>query len=378
MLDIENNKQNTRMSDFYKHFNKNVLPLLERYDSVRLEDLKKMIIYSFLAIPVTIIAICIISMRGGINIFESTDTLINSVPIFILCCAIAILMIICGVNYEYRKKVKKQFTQKIINSLGEIEWHSEKSLISDSEIRKSNLFGLYNDKTCDDSFKGIYKEVPFRISEVEMVDEVRTKRFYAAWKSFKGIIIAIKSNKKIKAQTIVTTKGDLNVQNIRFVYLIAALVVSIPILFFCDNIVMSSVIAGVLLLLGAIFCIIDTIKQKDKKQKSLKKILLEDLEFNKKYNTYSADEVEGRYLVTTAYMQRFKNLHTAFGIRNAKCSFFDDEIIFALSTSKNFFELSGNIFISLKDTKQIKKFYEEISAIYDIIDYFKLSEKTGL
>ena len=141
---------------------------------------------------------------------------------------------------------------------------------------------------------------------------------------------------------------------------------------------MSSVIAGVLLLLGAIFCIIDTIKQKDKKQKSLKKILLEDLEFNKKYNTYSADEVEGRYLVTTAYMQRFKNLHTAFGIRNAKCSFFDDEIIFALSTSKNFFELSGNIFISLKDTKQIKKFYEEISAIYDIIDYFKLSEKTGL
>ena len=87
----------------------------------------------------------------------------------------------------------------------------------------------------------------------------------------------------------------------------------------------------------------------------------------------------GRYLVTPAFMERFKNLHTSFGTEMAKCAFFDDKIMFALSTGKNLFELTGGMFFSLKDNaEQAKIFYEEISAIYEIIDYFKLDEKTGL
>ena len=98
-----------------------------------------------------------------------------------------------------------------------------------------------------------------------------------------------------------------------------------------------------------------------------------------KYNDYSSNQIEGRYLVTTSFMERFKTLHTAFGSNKAKCAFFDDKIMFAISTGKNLFELTGGIFFSLKDNEeQAKIFYEEISAIYDIIDYFKLDEKTGL
>ena len=53
--------------------------------------------------------------------------------------------------------------------------------------------------------------------------------------------------------------------------------------------------------------------------------------------------------------------------------------MFALSTGKNLFELTGGMFFSLKENaEQTKIFYEEISAIYEIIDYFKLDEKTGL
>ena len=105
---------------------------------------------------------------------------------------------------------------------------------------------------------------------------------------------------------------------------------------------------------------------------------LEDPEFNKKYDAYTQDQVEGRYLITPTFMERFKNLHTSFGTNKAKCAFFDNKIMFALSTKKNLFELAGGIFSSLKNPKQTKIFYEEISAIYDLIDYFKLDEKTGL
>ena len=105
---------------------------------------------------------------------------------------------------------------------------------------------------------------------------------------------------------------------------------------------------------------------------------LEDSDFNKKYIVTTEDQIEGRYLITTGFMDRFKNLQTAFGTKNIKCAFFDNKIMFALHTNKDFFELSGGLFHSLKHPKQVKSFYEETTAIYDIIDYFKLDEKTGL
>ena len=118
--------------------------------------------------------------------------------------------------------------------------------------------------------------------------------------------------------------------------------------------------------------------QKIDNEKEMSSMELEDPEFNKKYNAYSQDQIEGRYLITTSFMERFKNLHTAFGTTKAKCAFVGDKIMFALSTHKNLFELSEGIFCSLKDPKQTKVFYDEISAIYDIIDYFKLDTKIGL
>ena len=105
---------------------------------------------------------------------------------------------------------------------------------------------------------------------------------------------------------------------------------------------------------------------------------LEDTDFNKKYIVTTEDQVEGRYLITTGFMDRFKNLQTAFGTKNVKCAFFDNKIMFALHTNKDFFEISGGLFHSLRNPKQVKSFYEETTAIYDIIDYFKLDEKTGL
>lgn len=105
---------------------------------------------------------------------------------------------------------------------------------------------------------------------------------------------------------------------------------------------------------------------------------LEDSDFNKKYIVTTEDQIEGRYLITTGFMDRFKNLQTAFGTKNIKCAFFDNKVMFALHTNKDFFELSEGLFHSLKHPKRVKSFYEETTAIYDIIDYFKLDEKTGL
>ena len=103
------------------------------------------------------------------------------------------------------------------------------------------------------------------------------------------------------------------------------------------------------------------------------KIKLEDTQFN----VSSKDEIEARYLLTPSFIERFKNLQMVYNSRDIKCAFFKDQIMFAINTQKDFFEL-GSLFVPMSDTRQIEKFYNEIIAIYDMIDYFKLNEKTGL
>ena len=106
-------------------------------------------------------------------------------------------------------------------------------------------------------------------------------------------------------------------------------------------------------------------------------IKLEDPEFNKKYKAYSTDQIEGRYLIIPAFMERFKNLHKAFGTNTASCSFYDDTLMFAMPTNKNLFEL-GNLFKTLENVNNMENFFNEISAVYIISDYFKLNENSGL
>ena len=113
------------------------------------------------------------------------------------------------------------------------------------------------------------------------------------------------------------------------------------------------------------------------KKEYLKPVKVEDTVFSKKYVAYSSDQVEGRYLITPAFMERFKNLQTAFGTNKIKCSFVGAKIMFAISTRKNLFEI-GSIFHSLTNPKIMEKFFNELASIYLMIDYFKLNENTKL
>ena len=49
----------------------------------------------------------------------------------------------------------------------------------------------------------------------------------------------------------------------------------------------------------------------------------------------------------------------------------------AISTDRDLFEI-GSLYKSLEDTESINSFFNEIYSILELIDYFKLNEKTGL
>ena len=60
-----------------------------------------------------------------------------------------------------------------------------------------------------------------------------------------------------------------------------------------------------------------------------------------------------------------------------KCSFFNDDFMIAISTDKNLFEI-GDLNYSLLEREAVGTCYKELKSIYNMIDYFKLDQKTGL
>lgn len=169
---------------------------------------------------------------------------------------------------------------------------------------------------------------------------------------------------------MIATKGDFTAKNS---WLLLWLGLSMPLIQMLIEQPAGCLIAFVVL--GLICWGGSKILYKDEER--LDEVKLEDPKFCKKFNAYSSDQVEARYLLTTAFIERFQNLNTAFGAKKAKCSFYGDKIMFAISTNKNLFEVRS-LFKSLEKPGAVNQFYNELVSIYSMIDYFKLDEKVGL
>lgn len=348
-----NKYKNEKFLNFNKKYEKEITPYIEKYEKERIKEICKLIILPTIIILILALyqfnTVLAIAIYGGFFIFRYFKN-----------------KYFCG-NKKFKSLVKKDLLPKILESIEGISWCSGKETISDETIRKSQLFGSYNIRENDDAFTGEYKGVTFKVSETNLSYESGSGDDHTVSNVFKGIIILIDSNKEIKAHTKIQPKMDKKTE-----------IICTLLLVFLWGSLLYYAISSESYFISCIFLFSGTISIISLFSHSNKEMNLEDPDFNKKYIVTTEDQIEGRYLITTGFMDRFKNLQTAFGTKNIKCAFFDNQIMFALHTNKDFFELSGGLFHSLKHPKQVKSFYEETTAIYDIIDYFKLDEKTGL
>lgn len=354
-----NQYKNEKFLNFYKKYEKEITPYIGKYEKTR-------IIY---AILFTILAILSTVLFERFILLDFSLGAIISMGLFDFC---VICIIYDKLNSKLKNKIKQTFIPKIIQTLGEIHWNTDETIISDTILEKSKLFGDYNIRSNDDTFEGKYNGIEFKVSETNLSYESGSGDKRTVSTVFNGIIILIDSNKETKAHTIIETKVKA-IQKIIKKISLSVLILWFSILSIGNGIHTNNITA---LVVGIVLPLVIILFIFPKNQ--MMSMKLEDSDFNKKYIVTTEDQIEGRYLITTGFMDRFKNLQTAFGTKNIKCAFFDNKVMFALHTNKDFFELSEGLFHSLKHPKRVKSFYEETTAIYDIIDYFKLDEKTGL
>ena len=109
----------------------------------------------------------------------------------------------------------------------------------------------------------------------------------------------------------------------------------------------------------------------------LQQVNLEDVKFEKEYNVYSNDQIEARYVLTTAFMERFKNIQLAFRASKIEASISEQGILLAISTNRDLFKI-GKLWRPVADYEQIKTMMEEFASILELIDTLKLEQNIGM
>lgn len=300
---------------FTKIFIESVYPLLHNFDKDRLAERKKAFTNSGILAAVGVTCFILSS-----TIKTDLNDILMVIGVFPLVGAFISYFFM---QKCFETKLKTRIMPMLMKAFGKMTWTQE-NVIEHFEIKASKIFSYWEDLSTDDNFYGEYRDMPLKISEAYLTYQTRdSKGRRTTHITFKGAIITIGVGKNFTGHTIVRKRA----------------------------------------LLG--------------NSSTYEEVKLEDPEFSKIFYVDSNDQVEARFLLTTAFMERFKNIKNAFGASHAECSFKDNKLMIALATGRDLFALGG-LNKPLTDTKQFQNFMMELVSIYEMIDLLKVTNKTGL
>lgn len=313
---------NEYRKNFDNYYKENLYIILQNIEKQRLFELKNVsLIITFLFL----FLIC----GGLLNNYclSNISNFANSLGCNLLMFVMAIIVIICSIiSYKiikgFENKIKKAIMPIFLKFFGDFEW-SSKTFLDAQSIADSKLVNRFNMIIADDYFQGIYNNVKIIISEEKLKNSDTT--------AFEGIFIKLDMNKFFNSHTIIK-----------------------------ENIIKPSIINNL-----------------PNNFVGLGQTKLEDPEFNKMFEVFTNNEVEARYIITTAFIERFKKLKKVFNATHIRASFLNHSLLIALSCNKDMFSI-GNLLKPIMDNHQINVLFEEFLAIISIIDILNLNSKTGL
>ena len=229
----------------------------------------------------------------------------------------------------FENDVKKQVIPVLCNVIGNIEWVQNPVVSHDLYINSYVLHKKFDKVELDDVFNGSYKGINYNIVEAHY-SKKETRRTKNGVRTqyvtvFDGLLITLDMNKKFNCHTVLKPN-----------------------------------MGGRFLANG-----------------DLRHTVLEDPEFERKFDVLTNDEVEARYLLTPTFMERLKNIQMSFLAYSTDCAFYQNKLIIAMETSQDMFHI-GSIWKPLTDESQYFKMFEEVFSIIKLIDHFKLDQKIGL
>ena len=372
------------INNYNKFYLEKIFPIMEYLEPIRQKKYLQYQTMKIISIAIGLLTFVVpfvgFHLLSGLGLLGVLLFAVFVIPITCLFPLFACMIFIISsqsIKKKFKKILKDAYMPKILSHFENLKYKDQE--IPKGLYKESGIFSTFDIIKSDDVFTGKYQDIWFHIEETYLYKApgIYTGRYGAT--SFKGVVIVLPMNKTIKSQTIISSKNDKNINNLQpniiptFVMIIG-LIILLLLPMIISGEYYGKIMLYVVFFIGALIYLIYDTARKSKKYEGIK---LEDIGFDSRFAVYSKDQIEARYLVTPTFMEKLYKLQTAFGTKNIKCSFFGKKLMFAISTDRDLFEI-GNLFTPLTDSSQMYQFIEELTAVYDMIDYFKLAERTGL
>lgn len=268
----------------------------------------------------------------------------------LLWCALVVpmLTVLCiFVLYPYENK--KKYVPKMFNELG---LKTKQDVITRMFVRKSLLLDSldYYDFIMDDAFSGTYCGTAFSVQEA-----------FIRW------------NRPFLNLSLPVTQNFNNLQSLQLGQTVNKMMPYHP--QGVNNTFKGLYIA---VALDKPFkkraMVYNTISVFHKMRKGFVPVEIEDAEFMAAHQILAQDQVEVRYILTPAFIERLKEMRKAFFAWRLDVAFFDHYAFFQVHTDKNMFELFS-IIRKANDINTYMKFYDEIKAICEMIRVLKIDNQ---
>lgn len=317
-------------NEFQEKFFNEIQPMMRSYEYERLCNL---ILAIFLTILFAILCVFLMFYSGLKIKSEFLGSCVCGIALFLGFLTIKTLPYI---KKSFENSVKDVVMPVLCSCFEDLNWlkifyYEDENLFYDSNLMNKN-FEYY--AKYDDIFYGTYNNVKYEILEAAFYYH---NSFYEC-PTWRGVIIKLDMNKTFKGNTVIESHKKAKR-------------------------------GGLMSLFSYNY---------EEFQNGCKNYTkLEDIDFNKKYDVITDDEVEARYLLTTSFMERLKNMKTAFKTEKIRCSFYNQYLLIRLESKKDLFSICS-LFKKVDDSKQFFTLYEEIISIIKLIDHFKLNIKIGM
>lgn len=300
--------------NYFEYYEKQIKPYIKEIEQIRIEQL------DYFKWAVIIGAIAAVGLLTTVfpYFFEKLDA-----EVYVWTTIISFLPAFY-IAQKYSQRVKDKFLPKILNYFGEFSYSSDSDISALNEDIFSEILPAHDIFNTEDYIKGQYRDNKIELIEAHL--KIRTRK--STRTVFRGLLVVFEVNKPFVGKTIITKDYG---------------------------------------------CVGNFFKEQFT---SLEKIKLEDPEFENYFEVYGTDQIESRYLLTTAFMNRLLKLDELMGSDTIRCSFCYGNLYLAIPVSRNSLE-SGSIFSSPK-YEDFDNVFKELEQVFGIIDILKLDQKTGL
>ena len=313
---------------FSDHYNKYLKDKVERFEENRISTLKearkRLIIWLFYIFFTSFIVYFLYK-----NFLELNRDIVAFTTLILVSIGVAAPFFwIFSPIWSYEENIKKEIFPNVLNFFGDFKYHVETKK-SVKEYYATELIPKHDTEIAEDHITGTYKDIKVDLFETRLSKDSDKNSSTTLNTVFDGIIVELSMNKSFSGKTVI--KKDSGTVGNWFI----------------------------------------------NKSNSLKKVKLEDPNFEKMFEVYSDDQVEARYLLTVTFIERLKELVENFGGKSIQCCFYNNKLLMMIPIEKDLFE-TGSIYEAEDFIDDSKSLLKELSLIFNIIDTLKLNMKINL